>query len=166
MLEKMLGQHLHDHLQVARDCEIAEPLHEAFKALVDAAERAIRGGGKIMLFGNGGSAADAQHIAAELVGHFTKPRVAIAALALTSGGPIITAVANDREFQQIFSRQILALGNSGDLAIGITTSGGSKNVLVGLTAANMSSINTAAFTGRNGLLVPDAAEIVLGVPSA
>jgi D-sedoheptulose 7-phosphate isomerase len=107
-------------------------------------------GGKILLFGNGGSAADAQHIAAEFVNKLDKKRKAIPAIALTTDTSIITSVANDSSFHHIFSRQIEALGRKGDLAIGISTSGSSKNVSNGLKTASRKGLKTAALLGKDG----------------
>jgi len=106
--------------------------------IIDAAEtiaRSFKNGGKLMTFGNGGSAADAQHIAAEFTGHFRHHREALPAIALTSNSSEVTAIANDYKFEEVFSRQIRGLAKSGDVAMGISTSGNSKNVLNGLAVA-------------------------------
>lgn len=110
----------------------------------------LEGGGKILLFGNGGSAADAQHIAAEFVNRLDKTRKAIPAIALTTDSSIITSVANDFSFIQIFSRQIEALGQQGDIAIGISTSGRSRNVYHALKTASKRGLQTAALLGKDG----------------
>jgi D-sedoheptulose 7-phosphate isomerase len=121
-----------------------------FSALVGACRKSLSNGGKIMFFGNGGSAADAQHLATELTIRYTRNRKAIAALALTTDTSCLTACANDLGFEQIFSRQIEALGRPGDVAIGITTSGNSANVTLGLEAAKALGCVAAAFSGRDG----------------
>lgn len=107
----------------------------------------IKGGNKILLFGNGGSAADAQHIAAEFVNRFLIERPPLPAIALTTDSSILTAVANDYGYEQLFEKQILALGNSGDVAWGISTSGESKNVIRGLRAAGKKHMFTMSFGG-------------------
>ena len=110
----------------------------------------LRAGHKLLLFGNGGSAADSQHIAAEFVGRFAFDRPALPALALSVNTSALTAIGNDYGFDQVFSRQIEALGTSGDVAIGISTSGNSPNVLQGLTTARKLGLHTVAFTGGSG----------------
>ncbi|MGB8028091.1 MAG: D-sedoheptulose 7-phosphate isomerase [Terracidiphilus sp.] len=110
----------------------------------------LRAGHKLLLFGNGGSAADAQHIAAEFVGRFAFDRPALPALALSVNTSAVTAIGNDYGFDQVFSRQIEALGQRGDVAIGISTSGNSPNVLQGLITARKMGLRTVAFTGGSG----------------
>jgi D-sedoheptulose 7-phosphate isomerase len=107
-------------------------------------------GGKILLFGNGGSAADAQHIAAEFVGQFQIGRPPLAAVALTTDTSILTCIGNDLGYEQVFVRQVKALGKPGDLAIAISTSGNSPNVLLAAEAANEMGLVTAALTGSDG----------------
>jgi D-sedoheptulose 7-phosphate isomerase len=136
-----------------------------FAQLVDLAERCIRGGGKILFFGNGGSAGDAQHLATELAVRYVQNREPIAALALTTDTSALTAIGNDLGFEQLFARQIAALGRPGDLAIGISTSGKSPNVLAGLAAARARGLVTVAFGGKDGGDLPAHADLVLVVPS-
>ncbi len=107
-------------------------------------------GGRIFFFGNGGSAADAQHLAAELVGRFYLEREGLAAMALTANSSVVTAVGNDYEYAQIFARQIRALGRAGDAAIGLSTSGMSPNVIRGIRTANEMGMYTVALTGASG----------------
>ncbi len=126
---------------------------------------AVKEGNKIILFGNGGSAADAQHIAAEIVGRFKKERNALPAIALTTDTSILTAVGNDYGFETIFERQVEALCLPGDVAIGITTSGNSENVIRGLRKAHDLGATTVAFTGRNGGKVVEIAHYSFIVPS-
>ena len=126
---------------------------EAVTALVTVARalaESLRAQGKLLLFGNGGSAADAQHLSCELVGRFQNERAAIPAIALTVDTSILTAVANDYSFKQVFARQIEALGRKGDVAIGISTRGNSANVLRALEAARNRGLVTIALTGRGG----------------
>jgi D-sedoheptulose 7-phosphate isomerase len=136
--------------------------------LVDAARTivaALKSGGKLLLFGNGGSASDAQHMAAELVGRFQHERAAMAAVALTTDTSVLTSVANDYDFTRVFVRQIEALGRPGDVAFGISTSGASANVAIALAAASARGLRTIALTGRDGGEVGRAAEIHINVPS-
>ncbi|MCL4503858.1 MAG: D-sedoheptulose 7-phosphate isomerase [Deltaproteobacteria bacterium] len=136
---------------------------------VVAAARMLAGvfqaGGKVLLFGNGGSAADAQHLAAEFVNRFQVERPPLAALALTTDTSILTAVANDYDFLQVFAKQVRALGQPGDLALGLSTSGNSPNVVEGLKTARQLGLKTLALSGRNGGPVAAAAELALIVPS-
>jgi len=125
---------------------------------------ALKAGHKLLVFGNGGSAADAQHVAAELVGRFQRERAAMAAIALTVDTSILTAVGNDYSFKQVFARQIEALGSRGDVALGISTSGESPNVVAALQAAKAKGLRTIALTGRDGGSVAGAAEIHVNVP--
>jgi D-sedoheptulose 7-phosphate isomerase len=122
-------------------------------------------GNKLMLFGNGGSAADSQHIAAEFVGRFAFNRPALPALALSVNTSCLTAIGNDYGFDQAFSRQIEALGRPGDMAIGISTSGNSPNVLLGLATAKKMGIHTVAFAGCTGGKMKGAADYCLCAPS-
>jgi D-sedoheptulose 7-phosphate isomerase len=152
----------------------AADLHDAARstAVIPAAEAAmavvesLRAGGKVLVFGNGGSASDAQHFAAELVGRFTRERRGLAALALTTDASVVTAVANDYGFERVFARQIEALGREGDVAIGISTSGASANVLAGLAAAEAAGMVTVGLTGRDGGAIATAVDIHINVASA
>jgi len=139
-----------------------QPVLAAAAAIVDGLGR----GGKLLLFGNGGSAADAQHVAAELVGRFQATRAALPAVALTTDGSVLTSVGNDEAFARVFARQIEALGRKGDVALGISTSGSSPNVVVALDAARTRGLKTIALTGRDGGAAGRAAEIHVNVPSA
>ncbi|MEW5757915.1 MAG: D-sedoheptulose 7-phosphate isomerase [Candidatus Omnitrophota bacterium] len=121
--------------------------------------------GKIILFGNGGSAADCQHIAAELVGRFKKERRAYPATALTTDSSILTAIGNDYNFNNIFSRQIEALGNRGDVAIGISTSGNSQNIIEAIITANNKGLKTITLTGNGGGKLKTLSNISIEVPS-
>ena len=131
----------------------------------DAIIAAYRAGNKVLLCGNGGSAADSQHIAAELVGRFYVNRAPLAAEALTVNTSTVTAVGNDFSFDDIFSRQIQALGQPGDVAIGISTSGNAENVKRALDTAKSLGLVTVAFTGRNGGKLREGADYCLQVPS-
>jgi D-sedoheptulose 7-phosphate isomerase len=145
------------HVRVGRNLG---PALVAAQAIAEA----LGAGGKLLAFGNGGSAADAQHLAAELVGRFQKERAAIPAIALTVDTSVLTSVANDYSFKQVFARQVEALGRPGDVAIGISTSGESPNVLIALQAAKAQGLKTVALTGRDGGSVGRAADIHVNVP--
>jgi D-sedoheptulose 7-phosphate isomerase len=125
---------------------------------------ALKAGGKLLVFGNGGSASDAQHMSAELVGRFQRERAAIAAIALTTDTSILTSIANDYSYKQVFARQVEALGRPGDVAFGISTSGESPNVVLALQVARARGLKTIALTGRDGGSVGSAAEIHVNVP--
>ncbi len=126
---------------------------------------ALRNGNKILFFGNGGSAADAQHLAAELVGRFAKERPGLPAIALTTDSSIITAIGNDYRYELVFARQIEALGNAGDVAVGITTSGNSPNVVAGIQKAREKGLKTIGFSGGSGGKLKEVAELTLVIPS-
>ncbi len=132
--------------------------------VVDLLAAAFRHGRRVLVFGNGGSASDAQHLAAEFVGRFQKERRAVAAIALTTDTSILTAIGNDYAFDRVFARQIEALGESGDVAIGITTSGGSKNVVEAFAVAKDRGLTTVAVTGRDGGEAGRIADVHLNVP--
>ncbi len=118
--------------------------------IAELAINCLKNGNKIILFGNGGSAADSQHIAAELVGRFQKERRGLAAIALTANTSILTAIGNDYGFEEVFSRQVEAIAKKGDLVIGISTSGKAKNVIQGINKAKTMGINTVGLTGVDG----------------
>jgi D-sedoheptulose 7-phosphate isomerase len=124
---------------------------------------AVKAGGKVLIFGNGGSAADAQHIAAELVNRLTYDRPPIAALALTTDTSILTSVGNDSSFDELFERQLRALGRAGDVALAISTSGNSPNVLRAVSAARQLNIKVVAMAGRSGGKLAPLADVALVV---
>ncbi|MGX7707778.1 D-sedoheptulose-7-phosphate isomerase [Methylobacterium sp. Gmos1] len=143
----------------------ARLLGPAMSAVTAACLRSLRGGGKLLLFGNGGSAADAQHIASELTIGFERPRGGISALALTTDASALTAAGNDLGFEQVFARQIEALGRAGDIALGLTTSGRSPNVLAALRAARRGGLATIGWTGETETELHDVCDVVVAVPS-
>jgi D-sedoheptulose 7-phosphate isomerase len=145
--------------QRVRDGEYGSVLRAA--AAIRAAHAS---GGKVLIFGNGGSAADAQHMAAELVNRFQKERKALAALALSTDTSILTSIGNDYTFDRVFDRQVEALGRPGDVALGITTSGNSANVVRALEAARGCGMVTVALTGRDGGAAGRIADIHVNVP--
>src|SRR6516164_819663 len=152
-----------EHHDTARRTETA--LAGAFADLVATCAKAIRGGGKLLFFGNGGSAADAQHLATELTIRYVTDRPAIAAIALTTDTSALTAAGNDLGFEQVFARQIAALGKPGDVVIGISTSGKSPNVLAALRQAREMRIVTAALSGKKGGELAGICDHLLVVPS-
>jgi phosphoheptose isomerase len=136
----------------------------ALEAAVAVLEASFRAGGKVLVFGNGGSAADAQHLAAELVGRFALDRPGLPAVALTTDTSTLTAIGNDFGFEHIFARQVEALGLPGDVAVAITTSGASANVLAALDTARSMSLRTICLTGARGSGLEGRADVVLVVP--
>ncbi len=133
--------------------------------VVDAVTAALKGGNKILLFGNGGSAADAQHIAAEFVNRFIIERPPLPAVALTTDTSIITSIANDYDFSEVFAKQIRAIGQPGDVAWGLSTSGTSPNVVKALEAAKKVEMITIGLTGRDGGHIARIVDHSLIVPS-
>ncbi|MCX6538673.1 MAG: D-sedoheptulose 7-phosphate isomerase [Acidobacteria bacterium] len=158
---------------VLRTLAAAVRLHEqAQTSSVDATVAAtelmvasLRSGGKILVCGNGGSASDSQHFAAELVGRFERERRALPSIALTTDTSILTAIGNDYAYDRVFARQVEAIGRAGDVLLGISTSGGSRNVLEAFGVAKAGGLTTVALTGRDGGLVGAAADIHVNVPS-
>jgi phosphoheptose isomerase len=148
---------LHEHMK-----QHVQPTLDAAAAIGGA----LKTGGKLLVFGNGGSAADAQHVAAELVGRFERDRPAMAAVALTTDASVLTSVANDYAFERVFARQVEGLGRRGDVALGISTSGASPNVVAGLVAARALGLTTIALTGNDGGAVGRAAAVHVNVPSS
>ena len=128
--------------------------------------KALKQGNKVFLFGNGGSAADSQHIAAELVSRFKRERRALPAIALTTDTSILTAIGNDYSFDNVFARQIEALGQSGDVAFAISTSGNSSNVLKAVQMAKQMAIATVGFTGESGGELKNHVDLCFQVPSS
>lgn len=126
---------------------------------------AVRKGKKVLIFGNGGSAADSQHIAAELVGRFKKERRALAAVALTTDSSILTALGNDYGYESVFARQIEALGKKGDIALGLSTSGNSRNVISALRAARSAGMTAIGLAGAGGGEMKNLCDILITVPS-
>jgi len=127
--------------------------------------KALKNGKKIIFFGNGGSAADCQHLAAELVGKYKKKRKALEAIALTTDTSILTSVGNDYNFSEIFSRQVEAIGKRGDIAIAITTSGNSKNLIAATKVANKKGLITFCFSGNNGGTLKKSSNYSIIIPS-
>ena len=162
----------------ARRLTVAEILREASTLLetvrgfapaqvllaADMLVSALKSRNKVLVFGNGGSASDAEHLAAELVGRFARDRQGWPAVSLTADSSVVTASGNDYGFDQIFARQVEALGRQGDIAFAISTSGKSANVIAGLEAAERGGLRRIALTGRDGGLLGRAAELQINVP--
>jgi D-sedoheptulose 7-phosphate isomerase len=145
--------------------EMREEIFEPFARLVGDCLKAIKKGNKLLFFGNGGSASDAQHIAAEFIVRFENKRSAIPTIALTTNTSTLTAIGNDFGFENLFSRQVEALCAQGDMAIGISTSGNSENAIRGLKAAKQIGATTAALGGGDGGRMKDFVDNIIIVPS-
>ena len=148
----MLEQRIERHFIESADLkyQAAQALSGPIAAAIAAILASVTSGGKVLACGNGGSAADAQHFAAEFVGRFERERPELGAIALTTDSSILTAVANDYDFQQVFAKQVRALGQPGDVLLAISTSGNSGNVIAAMEAAHERDMTIVAFTGRGG----------------
>ena len=160
------SQHFLDSIAVKQEAEKILPaaVAEGVIAMTDC----LRSGGKVMACGNGGSAADAQHFAAELIGRFERERQELAAIALTTDSSILTAVGNDYSYDEVFSKQVRGLGKPGDILLGISTSGNSKNVVKAIEAAKKIGMKIIALTGNGGGKIAallDSGDIHLCAPS-
>ena len=155
---------LAEHLRVAEATR--ERLAGSFRTALDVCTEALRSRRKLLFFGNGGSAADAQHFATELVVRYSRDRAALPAIALTTDSSLLTACANDLGFERVFARQIEALGVPGDVAIGSSTSGRSPNVIEAFRCARRLGLRTLAFTGGDGGDLPGLVDHALIVPSS
>jgi D-sedoheptulose 7-phosphate isomerase len=165
-LRARASQHFLDSIAVKQEAEKILP--EQIARGIVAMTECLRAGGKVMACGNGGSAADAQHFAAELIGRFERERQELAAIALTTDTSILTAVGNDYSYDEIFSKQVRGLGKKGDILIGISTSGNSKNIVKAIEAAKKMGIKIIALTGNGGGKIAslmDADDIHLCAPS-
>jgi len=149
MGETKILQQIHDHIEVSK---LLTQKHQIsnIDASIELLAQTIQSGHKILLFGNGGSAADAQHIAAEFTGRFVKERIGLPAIALTTDTSALTSIGNDYSFDRVFSRQVEALAQPGDLLIGISTSGNSTNVINGLNAGKLKQCKLIGFSGNDG----------------
>ena len=165
MFEKLIIDKINQTLRVKqnilKDNEMIKKIDEITRAIINA----YKENKKVVLFGNGGSAADAQHLACELVGKFYLERKALASIALTTNTSELTAIANDYNFNRVFARQVEALINSGDIVIGITTSGNSLNVIEGIKEAKLRGAVTIGFTGASGGKLKEDVDYLLAVPS-
>lgn len=148
MLEQRIQQHFIDSADLKY--QAAQTLSKPIAAAVQAVLACVTSGGKVLACGNGGSAADAQHFAAEFVGRFERERPELGAIALTTDTSILTAIANDYDFERVFSKQVRALGQAGDVLLALSTSGNSANVLAAVEAAHEREMTVVALTGRGG----------------
>lgn len=146
---------------IAANTALADKAVDAIEKAARTIAGSLQKGGKLLVFGNGGSAADSQHLAAELVGRFKKERRGLGAIALTTNTSILTAVANDYSYEATFSRQVEALGREGDVAFGISTSGNSRNVLEGIRKAKGLGLATIGLSGADGGLLARECDIAL-----
>jgi D-sedoheptulose 7-phosphate isomerase len=155
------------HIEDVRRAGLAffEDRGARFRETLDCMHECLRSGHKILVFGNGGSASQAQHFASELVNRFLRERPALAALALTTDASALTSIANDEDYAQVFSRQVEALGSRGDVALGLSTSGNSPNMIEALGKAREMGLATVAMTGRGGGQLASVADFLLDVPS-
>ena len=163
-VNRIIEQRLADHLNVLQklmDSDLPEKLETCAKYV----EKALAEGHKVLFCGNGGSAADSQHLAAEFVGRFQKERKGLPAIALTVDTSILTAVANDYGYDTVFARQVQALGEPGDVLVGISTSGNSKNVLLAIEEARAKGITCIGMTAEGGGKMAAACDICLAVPA-
>jgi D-sedoheptulose 7-phosphate isomerase len=162
-IDDILCKSVSEHVQVANS--ISDLLPDIAKVAAILIESFSKGN-KLLIFGNGGSASDAQHIAAELVGRFMKERTALPAIALTTDTSVLTSVGNDYSYESIFSRQVEALAKSGDVVMGISTSGNSKNVIKALRVSSELGCHTVGLLGKDGGEVKQIADINIVVPSS
>ncbi len=163
-ISRLAAERIRASLAVKEGLLAPEPLAEITSAarLVGGA---LRDGRKLLIFGNGGSAADAEHIAGEFVGRFVAERRALPAIALSVSTSVLTAIANDYSFEDVFARQVEALGQPGDVAFGLSTSGTSANVVAGLRVARERGLRTLGLTGRGGGTVIEFADVCVRVPA-
>ncbi len=164
--QKFIETYLSESVDVLKAYSIDGQARETMVGFADVITTALTGHKKLMIAGNGGSAADAQHIAGEFVSRLFFDRAPLPAIALTVDSSVLTAVGNDYGYDRIFERQILGLGNSGDVFLGISTSGKSPNVLLALDAAKKQGMTTLGFTGAHGAAMNAKCDLVLIAPSA
>lgn len=162
-LENFFQSQIEEHLHVVK--RTSECMEKNFVKLVDVCFESVKNGNKIIFFGNGGSASDAQHLSTELTVRYSKDRKSIPAISLSTDTSALTAIANDLGFELIFSRQLEALGKIGDVAIGISTSGKSKNVINGLAYSKKNGIKTVIFTGKDTHDIEKFADIIISIPT-
>ena len=161
-LNPIIAERFTDHLDVFG--KTMEQM-DVIQLMAERCKKALKSGNKVLFCGNGGSAADAQHLAAELIGRFQKERRSLASVALTTDTSILTALANDYGYDEVFARQVEGLGRSGDVLIGISTSGNSANVVKAALKARDTGMHTIAFTGEGGGKLKDICDITFAVPS-
>lgn len=165
IMNRKVSAIINEALSVSIAMNESEELHHAIAEVAKSCIQTIKGGNKILFAGNGGSAADAQHLTAELINKFMHTRRAIAAIALTTDTSVITSIANDSSFEMIFSRQIEGIGNKGDTLIVISTSGSSPNIIAAINTARQKGMTIAGFTGSGKNLMTDLCDIIVQIPS-
>jgi len=163
MIKKMIQSEFEAHKKTIE--AVIEKIIPNVEKASEMAIKTLKNGNKILLCGNGGSAADAQHIAAELTGRYKSERKGLPGIALTTDTSALTAIANDYGYERVFDRQVEALANSGDLLIGISTSGNSPNILSALKTAKAMGCQTIGLSGRDGGLMNDACDLNIVIPS-
>ena len=166
-LEQRVKKHFFDSIETKK--KAAETMSEDIVRAINLMHQALASEKKILACGNGGSAADAQHFAAELVGRFERERRELPAIALSTDSSILTAIANDYSYEVIFSKQVRALGQTGDVLLGISTSGNSANVIAAIEAAHLKGMSVIAFTGKDGGKIKNIlknSDVHLCVPAA
>jgi len=161
-MKSIIENEFAEHLKIA---QTMSALTDKIEAVAQLCIDSLQNGGKILIFGNGGSAADAQHIAAELVGRYKVERKGLAAIALTTDSSAMTCITNDYDYDYVFSRQVEALASTKDVVIGISTGGTSSNVVSGLNTAKSLSCKTIGFSGRDGGAFNDLCDINLVIPA-
>jgi D-sedoheptulose 7-phosphate isomerase len=161
LIKGLIQDSLDVKTKILQNDDLVARIEKAAGAIADA----LKSQHKVLIFGNGGSAADSQHFATELVSRFQKEREAYAAVALTADTSLLSAIGNDYDFSKVFMRQIEALGRTGDIAFAISTSGGAKNVLAAVRTAKSKGLKTIALTGGTGGELAQAADLALIVPS-
>lgn len=164
-LQELVGDRIQRSLDVKKELLLDASLRSLIVKVALRIVDALRAGRKVFFFGNGGSAADAQHLAAEFAGRYTKERPALSAVALGANLSSATSIGNDYGFDALFARELEALGKRGDVAVGISTSGNSRNVIRALEIANLRSIYTVALTGASGGALRNIADCALCVPA-
>ena len=163
-MNRIIEQRLTEHLEVLNTLMVAG-LPQKLEQCAECVQKALSKGHKVLFCGNGGSAADSQHLAAEFVGRFQKERKGLPAIALTVDTSILTAVANDYGYDTVFARQVQALGEPGDVLVGISTSGNSKNVLLAVEEAKAKGITCIGMTAEGGGKMAEVCDVCLSVPS-
>lgn len=165
MFENTIIDRINNSIEVKKNILRDNNLVEKIDLISQAIIKAYKSNKKLILFGNGGSAADAQHLVGELVNKFYFDRKSLSAIALTVNTSILTAIGNDYSFDQIFSKQLEGIGEKEDVAIGISTSGNSKNIIEGLNFAKKNKLFTVGFTGKNGGKINNIVDVCINVPS-
>jgi len=162
-LKDFIIAELHESIEVKKQAskQLVPQIEAAARLMISA----LKAGNKILIFGNGGSAADSQHLAAELIGRYRKDRRSLPAIALTTDTSIITSISNDYSYEVVFSKQVEGLARKGDVAVGLSTSGNSRNVLVALEKAKELGCATIGFLGGDGGQITEAVDVPITIPS-